>query len=65
MNLQFYRYEFCAISVFQCSEIMHCYQKLESDLGSFLHLCVNKTAIDCALVYEHKELKFLIWDISC
>ena len=42
---------------------MLCFQKLVSDLGTFLHLCVNKIAIEFALVYEHKDLAFLIWDI--
>ena len=63
MSVQFYGYEFGAIGVFHCSVIMHCFQKFDSDLGTFLHLCVNKIAIEFALVYEHKELEFLIWDI--
>ena len=44
---------------------MHCFQKLVSDLGTFLHLCVNKIAIEFTLVYEHKDLAFRFWDISC
>ena len=44
---------------------MHCFQKLVLDLGTFLHQCVNEINIEFALVYQHKELKFLIWDIFC
>ena len=58
-------YKFGAIAVFHCSVIMHCFQKLVSDLGTFLHICANKIAIEFALVYEHKDLAFLIWDIFC
>ena len=67
MSVQFYGYEFGDVGVFHCSVIMHCFKKLNSDLGTFLHLklCVNKIAIEFALVYEHKELEFLIWDIFC
>ena len=62
MSVQFYGHEFGAIGVFHCSVIMHCFQKLDSDLGTFLHLCVNKTPIQFALVCEHKELEFLSWE---
>ena len=65
MSVQFYGYGFIAIGVFRCSTIMHCFQKLVSDLGTFLHQCVNEIDIEFALVYEHNELKFLIWDIFC
>ena len=65
MSVQFYGCEFGAIGVFHCSVIMHCFQKLVSDLGLFLHLCVNKTPIQFALVCEHKELEFLSWVIFC
>ena len=65
MSVQFYGYEFGAIGVFHCSVIMHCFQKFDSDLGTFLHLCVNNIPIEFALVYEHKELEFLSWDIFC
>ena len=41
MSVQFYGYEFGAISVFHCSVIMHCFQTLVSDLGTFLHLWVR------------------------
>ena len=34
----FYGYKFGAIAVFHCSVIMHCFQKLVSDLGTFLQL---------------------------
>ena len=59
MSVQFYGYEFGALGVFHCSVITHCFQKLDSDLGTFIHLCVNKILIEFALVSEHKELKFL------
>ena len=62
MSVQFYGHEFDAIGVFQCFEIMHCFQKLDSDLGTFLLLCVNKTPIQFALVCEHKELECLSWE---
>ena len=65
MSVQFYGWEFGAIGVFHCSVIMHCFRKLVSDLGTFLHLCVNTTPIQFALVCEHKELEFLSWDIFC
>ena len=48
MSVQFYGYEFGVIAVYY-SVIMHCFQKLDSDLGTFLHLCVNKKAIEFAL----------------
>ena len=35
-------YKFGAIAVFHCSVIMHCFQKIVSDLGTFLQLCTNK-----------------------
>ena len=38
--------------MFRCSVIMHCFQKLDSDLGTFLHLYVNKTPIQFALVTQ-------------
>ena len=31
-----------ALAVFHCYIIMHCFQKLVSDLGTFLHICTNK-----------------------
>ena len=61
-DVQFYGYKFGAIAVFHCPVIMRCFPKLGSDLGTFLHLCANKIAIEFALVYEHKDLAFLIWD---
>ena len=65
MSVQFYGYEFGAIAVFHYSVIMHCFPNLVSDLGTFLHLCVNKIAIEFALGYEHKDIAFLFWDIFC
>ena len=45
---------------------MHCFQKLVSDLGTFLQLYVQiKTGIEFALVCEHKDIAFLFWDIFC
>ena len=63
-SVQFYGYEFGVIAVLHCSAIMHCFQKLDSDLGTFV-TCVNKIPIEFALGYEHKDLEFLIWDIYC
>ena len=42
MRVQFYGYEFGAIGVFPYSVIMYCFQKFDSDLGTFLYLCGNK-----------------------
>ena len=52
-------------TVFHCSVIMHCCQKLVSDLGTFFQLCTNKIPIEFALQDEHKHIAFLIWDIFC
>ena len=61
-SVQFYGYKFGSIAVFHVSVIMHSFQKLVSDLGTFLQLCTNKTAIEFALYgYEHKDLAFLIY----
>ena len=57
--------KFGVITVFHCSVIMHCFQKLVSDLGTFFQLCTNKIPIEFALQDEHKHIAFLIWDIFC
>ena len=50
--------------MFHFSVIMHSFQKLVSDFGTFLQLYVQiKTAIE--FVYEHKDIPFLIWNIFC
>ena len=43
--------KFGVITVFHCSVIMHCCQKLVSDLGTIFQLCTNKIPIQFAL-YE-------------
>ena len=48
--------KFGVITVFHCSVIMHCFQKLVSDLGTFLQLCTNKIPMEFALRDEHKDL---------
>ena len=54
--------KFGVITVFHCSVIMHCCQKLVSDLGTYFQLCTNKIPIEFALQDEHKHIAFLIWD---
>ena len=64
-SVQFYGYKFDAIAVFHCSVIMHCFQKLVSDIGTFFIYVQIKTGIEFALVCEHKDIAFLFWDIFC
>ena len=62
-----YGYKFRAIAVFQCSVIMHCFQKsvLDSGTFNFFSYVQIKTGIEFALVCEHKDIVFLFCDIFC
>ena len=52
-------------SLFHCSVIMHCFQNWFQVKAHFFCYVQIQFAVEFALLDEHKDFAFLIWDIFC